>query len=140
MALNRFSGWLDYPEYYFYWNFHGNNSIFNISAYKSAEMDALIDKARFTRTRLNTTPTVKDFVALCMRDVPGGAAQPADPRRRAEEGGRRLRILVSPRTGLPAVRQERETTGSMPLETLASLPREPPGRPAGGHNCGPGLH
>ena len=48
MALNRFSGWLDYPEYYFYWNFHGNNSIFNISAYKNAEMDALIDKARFT--------------------------------------------------------------------------------------------
>ena len=48
MALNRFSGWLDYPEYYFYWNFHGNNSIFNISAYKNPEMDALIDKARFT--------------------------------------------------------------------------------------------
>ncbi len=34
MALNRFSGWLDFPEYYFFWNFHGNNSIFNISAYR----------------------------------------------------------------------------------------------------------
>jgi len=35
MVLNRFSGWLDYPEYYFFWNLHGNNSIFNISAYKN---------------------------------------------------------------------------------------------------------
>ena len=48
LALNRFSGWLDYPEYYFYWNFHGNNSIFNISSYQNKDMDALIDKARFT--------------------------------------------------------------------------------------------
>ena len=35
LVLNRFSGWLDYPEYYFFWNLHGNNSIFNISAYKN---------------------------------------------------------------------------------------------------------
>ena len=48
MVLNRFSGWLDYPEYYFFWNFHGNNSIFNISAYKNPKMDELIDLARFT--------------------------------------------------------------------------------------------
>ena len=51
MVLNRFSGWLDYPEYYFFWNFHGNNSIFNISAYKNPAMDELIDKARFTSRR-----------------------------------------------------------------------------------------
>ena len=70
MALNRFSGWLDYPEYYFYWNFHGNNSIFNISAYKSPEMDALIDKARFTEDASEYEATVKDFVSLCMREVP----------------------------------------------------------------------
>ncbi|MCA1389988.1 ABC transporter substrate-binding protein [Bradyrhizobium sp. IC3123] len=70
LALNRFSGWLDYPEYYFYWNFHGNNSIFNISSYKNKEMDALIDKARFTTDAAEYDRTVKDFIALCMRDVP----------------------------------------------------------------------
>jgi len=70
MALNRFSGWLDYPEYYFFWNFHGNNSIFNISAYKNAEMDALIDKARFTSDPAEYDATVKAFIALCMSDVP----------------------------------------------------------------------
>jgi peptide/nickel transport system substrate-binding protein len=70
MALNRFSGWLDYPEYYFYWNFHGNNSIFNISAYKSPAMDALIDKARFTTDAAEYDRTVKEFIALCMTEVP----------------------------------------------------------------------
>jgi peptide/nickel transport system substrate-binding protein len=70
MALNRFSGWLDYPEYYFFWNFHGNNSIFNISAYKNTEMDALIDRARFTTDAAEYDTTVKAFVQLCMSDVP----------------------------------------------------------------------
>ena len=70
MALNRFSGWLDYPEYYFYWNFHGNNSIFNISAYKNPAMDALIDKARFTTDTAEYDRTVKEFIALCMSEVP----------------------------------------------------------------------
>jgi peptide/nickel transport system substrate-binding protein len=70
MALNRFSGWLDYPEYYFFWNFHGNNSIFNISAYKSKEMDALIDKARFTTDPAEYDAAVKAFITLCIKDVP----------------------------------------------------------------------
>ncbi len=70
MALNRFSGWLDYPEYYFFWNFHGNNSIFNISAYKSPAMDALIDKARFTTDGAEYDKTVKAFIELCMTEVP----------------------------------------------------------------------
>jgi peptide/nickel transport system substrate-binding protein len=70
LALNRFSGWLDYPEYYFYWNFHGSNSIFNISSYQNKEMDALIDKARFTTDAAEYEKTVKEFIALCIRDVP----------------------------------------------------------------------
>ena len=70
MALNRFSGWLDYPEYYFYWNFHGNNSIFNISAYKNPEMDKLIDKARFSSDPAEYDATVKQFIALAMKDLP----------------------------------------------------------------------
>lgn len=70
LALNRFSGWLDYPEYYFYWNLHGNNSIFNISSYQNKQMDALIDKARFTTDAAEYETTVKAFIALCMREVP----------------------------------------------------------------------
>lgn len=70
LALNRFSGWLDYPEHYFYWNFHGNNSIFNISSCQNKAMDALIDKARFTTDAAEYENTVKEFIALCIRDVP----------------------------------------------------------------------
>lgn len=70
MALNRFSGWLDYPEYYFYWNLHGNNSIFNISAYKNPEMDKLIDTARFSSDPAEYDATVKQFIALAMKDLP----------------------------------------------------------------------
>jgi peptide/nickel transport system substrate-binding protein len=70
MVLNRFSGWLDYPEYYFFWNFHGNNSIFNISAYKNAAMDQLIERARFTDDEAEYEKSVKEFIALCMQDVP----------------------------------------------------------------------
>src|SRR5271168_5602334 len=46
LYTNVFSGWLDYPEYFFYWCYHGNNSIFNTMSYKSPEMDKLIDGAR----------------------------------------------------------------------------------------------
>src|SRR3954454_6590837 len=70
LALNRFSGWLDYPEYYFYWNFHSNNSIFNISSYQNKEMDALIDKARFTTDAAEYERCVKAFIAMCIREVP----------------------------------------------------------------------
>ena len=70
MVLNRFSGLLDYPEYYFFWNLHGNNSIFNISAYKNEAMDRLIDRARFSDDPAEYDKSVKDFVALCMQEVP----------------------------------------------------------------------
>ena len=70
LVLNRFSGWLDYPEYYFFWNLHGNNSIFNISAYKNPEMDKLIDKARFTEDQAEYDKAVTDFITLCMSEVP----------------------------------------------------------------------
>ena len=70
MALNRFSGWLDYPEYYFFWNFHSNNSIFNISAYKNPAMDTLIDKARFTADPTEYDQAVKAFIKMCMTDAP----------------------------------------------------------------------
>jgi peptide/nickel transport system substrate-binding protein len=70
MVINRFGGWLDYPDYYFYWNYHGNNSIFNISSYQNAEMDKLIDAARFATDPASYKRNVEAFVAMGMRDVP----------------------------------------------------------------------
>ena len=45
LYTNVFSGWLDYPEYFFIWCYHGKNSIFNTMSYQSKELDALIDGA-----------------------------------------------------------------------------------------------
>ena len=61
LYTNVFSGWLDYPEYFFIWCYHGQNSVFNTMSYQSKEMDAL-DRRRARRrgrpaTRRPTTRT-----------------------------------------------------------------------------------
>ena len=73
LYTNVFSGWLDYPDYFFYWCYHGNNSVFNTMSYKSPEMDKLIDGAR-TAAAAGDMPTydtdVKGFVDLAFADIP----------------------------------------------------------------------
>jgi peptide/nickel transport system substrate-binding protein len=73
LFTNVFSGWLDYPEYFFYWCYHGNNSIFNTMSYKSPEMDKLIDGARSaaaTSDKAAYDADVKGFVDLAYADMP----------------------------------------------------------------------
>jgi peptide/nickel transport system substrate-binding protein len=73
LFTNVFSGWLDYPEYFFYWCYHGNNSIFNTMSYKSPAMDKLIDGARSAAATGDTASydtDVKGFVDLAFADVP----------------------------------------------------------------------
>ena len=73
LFTNVFSGWLDYPEYFFYWCYHGNNSIFNTMSYKSPEMDKLIDGARTaaaTGDKAAYDTDVKGFVDLAFADIP----------------------------------------------------------------------
>jgi peptide/nickel transport system substrate-binding protein len=73
LFTNVFSGWLDYPEYFFYWCYHGNNSVFNTMSYKSPEMDRLIDGARTaaaTGDKAAYDSDVKGFVDLAFADIP----------------------------------------------------------------------
>jgi peptide/nickel transport system substrate-binding protein len=73
LYTNVFSGWLDYPEYFFYWCYHGNNSVFNTMSYKSPEMDRLIDGARTAAATGDTAAydgDVKGFVDLAFADIP----------------------------------------------------------------------
>jgi peptide/nickel transport system substrate-binding protein len=73
LYTNVFSGWLDYPEYFFIWCYHGKNSIFNTMSYQSKPMDALIDGA-VTAAATGDTATydkdVKSFVDLAFTDIP----------------------------------------------------------------------
>ena len=73
LYTNVFSGWLDYPEYFFYWCYHGNNSVFNTMSYKSPDMDRLIDGARNAASAGDVSTydkDVKGFVDLAFADIP----------------------------------------------------------------------
>ncbi len=73
LFTNVFSGWLDYPEYFFFWCYHGSNSVFNTPSYQSAAMDQFIDGARAaaaTGDKAAYDADVKGMVDLAFADVP----------------------------------------------------------------------
>jgi peptide/nickel transport system substrate-binding protein len=73
LYTNVFSGWLDYPEYFFIWCYHGKNSIFNTMSYQSKEMDALIDGAGAAASvgdKATYEKDVKGFLDLAFTDIP----------------------------------------------------------------------
>ena len=73
LYTNVFSGWLDYPDYFFYWCYHGQNAVFNTMSYVSAEMDGYIDAARDAAAIGDTAAydqAVKSFVDLAYEDLP----------------------------------------------------------------------
>jgi peptide/nickel transport system substrate-binding protein len=73
LYTNVFSGWLDYPEYFFIWCYHGRNSIFNTMSYQSPAMDAFIDGAGAAASSGDTATyerNVKGFVDLAFTDIP----------------------------------------------------------------------
>ncbi|MGP0088400.1 MAG: ABC transporter substrate-binding protein [Xanthobacteraceae bacterium] len=73
LYTNVFSGWLDYPEYFFIWCYHGKNSIFNTMSYQSPAMDALINgavDAAAVGNKADYAKDVKGFVDLAFTDMP----------------------------------------------------------------------
>jgi peptide/nickel transport system substrate-binding protein len=73
LIANVFSGWLDYPEYFFFWCYHGQNAVFNTMSYQNKEMDALIDGARTAAAagdRAAYDHDVEGFVDKAFADVP----------------------------------------------------------------------
>jgi peptide/nickel transport system substrate-binding protein len=86
LYTNVFSGWLDYPEYFFLRRYPGKNSIFNTMSYQSKAMDEFIhgavDARRSATGKYDTD--VKGFVDLAFR-TSAHSAVPAYQRRDAEE-------------------------------------------------------
>ena len=70
LFINAFGGWLNYPEYFFFWNFHSQNAVFNTSSYQNPEMDKLIDAARFQSDAKKYQSEVHGFVNLAFEEVP----------------------------------------------------------------------
>jgi peptide/nickel transport system substrate-binding protein len=73
LYTNVFSGWLDYPEYFYIWCYHGKNSIFNTMSYQSKTMDGFIDgaiTAAATGDKITYDKDVKGFVDTAYADMP----------------------------------------------------------------------
>ncbi len=65
-----FGGWLNYPDYFFFWGYHGQNALFNTMSYQNPAMDKLIDAARFDTDAEAYDDAVKKFIHIAMDDVP----------------------------------------------------------------------
>ena len=70
LIINRFGGWLNYPEYFYFWCYHGQNAVFNTMSYQNPAMDKLIDGARFETNKAKYEATVKEFIGIAFEDVP----------------------------------------------------------------------
>ena len=69
LFTNTFGGWLNYPEYFFFWAYHGQNAVFNTMAYQNPQMDALIDTARRAQGA-DYDKAVMGFVQMAWDDIP----------------------------------------------------------------------
>jgi peptide/nickel transport system substrate-binding protein len=70
MIINRFGGWLDFPEYFFFWCYHGQNAVFNTMSYQNPKLDKLIDNARFAESKTLYDAFVKDMIQVAYDEVP----------------------------------------------------------------------
>ena len=67
---NVFSGWLDYPEYFFFWCYHGQNAVFNTMSYQNPKLDKMITNARFAESKPIYDSAVKEMIQLAYDEVP----------------------------------------------------------------------
>ena len=70
LLLNRFGGWLDYPEYFFFWCYHGQNAVFNTMSYQNPKLDKVITNARFAESKPLYDSMVKEMVQIGYDEVP----------------------------------------------------------------------
>jgi peptide/nickel transport system substrate-binding protein len=70
LIINNFGGWLNYPEYFFFWCYHGQNAVFNTMSYQNPALDQLVDAARFETDPTRYQDLVRDFVAMAFEEVP----------------------------------------------------------------------
>jgi peptide/nickel transport system substrate-binding protein len=70
MVVNLFGGWLLTPEYFFFWNYHGQNSLFNTMSYQNPAMDKMIETARFEEDPQKYKEEIEGFISLAFADIP----------------------------------------------------------------------
>jgi len=70
MYLENFGGWLNYPDYYFFWNYKEGH-LFNSMNYRNEEIEKLVDDTLFMDVNDPMYPVnVKRMLAIAMDEVP----------------------------------------------------------------------
>jgi peptide/nickel transport system substrate-binding protein len=70
LHLENFGGWLNYPDYYFFWAYIKGH-LFNSSNYDNPEVAALVDETLHMATNdPDYIPKVKRLIAIAFDDVP----------------------------------------------------------------------
>lgn len=70
LYTNTFGGWLNFPDYFFFWAYHSQNAVFNTMSYQDKAMDALIDAARFESDKAKYEAAVQGFIKKAWDEVP----------------------------------------------------------------------
>jgi len=70
LILNRFGGWLDFPEYFFFWCYHGQNAVFNTMSYQNPKLDKVITNARFAESKPLYESAVREMIQIAYDEVP----------------------------------------------------------------------
>src|SRR3989442_8960848 len=70
LFLNAFGGWLNYPEYFFFLNFHRQNTVFNTSSHQDTGMDRLVADAAISTGPHKDRELLRGFAKIEIADVP----------------------------------------------------------------------
>jgi peptide/nickel transport system substrate-binding protein len=71
MIINNFGGWLNYPDYFFFYAYHGQDATFNGSSYQNPDMDKLIEGALASEPgNPEYEKYVEEFIGLAWQEVP----------------------------------------------------------------------
>lgn len=71
MIINNFGGWLNYPDYFFFYAYHGQDATFNGSSYKNPGMDKLIEAALASEPgKEDYEKNVKGFIEMAWQEMP----------------------------------------------------------------------
>ncbi len=70
LHLENFGGWLNYPDYYFFWAYIKGH-LFNSSNYDNPEVKALVDETlHMETTNPDYAPKIKRLIEIAFDDVP----------------------------------------------------------------------
>ncbi len=70
MIIDGFGGWLDTPDYYFYWCYL-KGKLFNAANYENAELEALTQKtSNMAQNDPDYAPSIERMIAIAIDEVP----------------------------------------------------------------------